>query len=75
MRYRCAMCRTSSPELSRWELEAARDAHRRDFHGGLIPDGEEITEEPRARLVDLPKEQRVAAVIIALVLVVLLVVR
>lgn len=42
-RYRCGQCRTTSlPVRSRVELYAARDRHRRVFHGGHVPDGEKL---------------------------------
>jgi hypothetical protein len=70
-RYRCAQCRTTSPELlSRRALHEERDAHRRRFHGGHIPDGEQVLAEPRMRLADLPMEQRVGLVILLLVVLV-----
>jgi hypothetical protein len=42
-RYRCDQCATTSlPVRTRAELHAARDRHRRDFHGGHVPDGEHL---------------------------------
>ncbi|MFF5655242.1 hypothetical protein [[Kitasatospora] papulosa] len=67
--YRCNQCRTTSPDVpTRANLRGERDDHRRRFHGGHIPDGEEILEEERVRFFDLPREQKIAAVVVALVL-------
>lgn len=69
--YRCPQCRTTSPEVpTKAEARAERDTHRRDFHGGHIPDGEEILEPERMRFVDLPREQKIATVVVALVILV-----
>lgn len=63
--YRCKLCRTVEPADTRAEARALRDAHRDEFHG---PD--EIVEVPRTRFVDLPREQKVATVVVALILLV-----
>ncbi|MFD7829187.1 hypothetical protein [Kitasatospora sp. NPDC059803] len=42
--YRCGSCSASSPPGRHEDAVAARDEHRRTTHGGLIPDGESITE-------------------------------
>ncbi|MFE2945239.1 hypothetical protein ACFXKG_40375 [Streptomyces sp. NPDC059255] len=40
-RYRCGTCRATSPALpGRRAAHAARDRHRDQVHGGLVPDGE-----------------------------------
>ncbi|MER7477368.1 hypothetical protein ABZ568_00785 [Streptomyces olindensis] len=63
--YRCKLCGTVEPADTRAQARALRDAHRDDFHG---PD--EIVEVPRMRFVDLPREQKIATVVVALVLLV-----
>ncbi|MDX3069544.1 hypothetical protein PV518_46760 [Streptomyces sp. ND04-05B] len=69
--YRCEQCRTTSPDVAtKSELRAERDDHRRRFHGGHIPDGEAILEPERMRFADLPPVQKVATVVVALVLLV-----
>lgn len=74
--YRCAQCRTTSPAAhSRHELNNERNRHRDLFHGGHIPDGEQVIAPQRMSLLDLPREQRIAAVVIALVLVVACLIR
>lgn len=46
-RYRCAVCRTTSPAVpTRRAVEAERDTHRDRIHGGHTPDGEQITGPP-----------------------------
>ena len=44
--YRCQKCRATSPPATRRAAEAYRQAHRDTEHGGLVPDGEEITRVP-----------------------------
>lgn len=44
--YRCRQCRTASPPAPRSTAEAYRQQHRDTEHGGLAPDGEEITRVP-----------------------------
>ncbi|MFJ4846297.1 hypothetical protein [Streptomyces sp. NPDC088733] len=74
--YRCAQCRTTSPAAhSRHELNAERNRHRDLFHGGHIPDGEQIIAPRRMSLLDLPGEQRIAAVVLTVVLVVAYMIR
>lgn len=63
--YRCKLCRTTEPARSSAEARALREAHRDEFHG---PD--EIVEVPRQRFVDLPREQKIATVVVALILLV-----
>ncbi|GGZ73060.1 hypothetical protein GCM10010389_08110 [Streptomyces echinoruber] len=63
--YRCRLCGTVEPAGTRAEARALRAAHREEFHG---PD--EIVEVPRMRFVDLPREQKIATVAVALVLLV-----
>jgi hypothetical protein len=42
-RYRCDQCATTSlPVRTRAEQLADRDRHRRQMHGGHIPDGEHL---------------------------------
>jgi len=42
-RYRCGQCRTTSPIVGTWvEVLRERDRHRRLFHGGHRPDGEQL---------------------------------
>lgn len=69
--YRCAQCRTTSPDVvTKAELSAARQQHRDDFHGGHIPDGEQVLEPAGMRFADLPREQKIATVVVALILLV-----
>ncbi|MBL0778056.1 hypothetical protein G6541_12265 [Streptomyces albidoflavus] len=62
--YRCTQCRETSPPVGRQELDRIRARHRRVAHGGLIPDGEQVIEEPRVRLVDMPRPQKIACVVL-----------
>ncbi|WP_433341675.1 hypothetical protein [Streptomyces sp. CA-253872] len=63
--YRCEKCALTSPQVyTRRELDDLRHEHRVRAHGGLIPDGEDVLRTERARLADLPGEQRVAAVVL-----------
>jgi hypothetical protein len=51
-RYRCGQCHTTSPIVGTWaELLHERDRHRRLFHGGHRPDGEQLLRRrgPRAQ--------------------------
>jgi hypothetical protein len=41
-RYRCQTCRTTSPPVSLAAAEAERHRHRVEFHGGHVPDGEDV---------------------------------
>lgn len=42
-RYRCDQCATTSlPVRTRAEQLAERDRHRRQMHGGHVPDGERL---------------------------------
>lgn len=42
-RYRCQQCRTTSPPVpTKAAARLERGRHRDQFHGGHIPDGEEI---------------------------------
>lgn len=68
--YRCKLCGTTEPANSPAEARALRTAHREDFHG---PD--EIVKVPRQRFVDLPREQKIATVLVALVLLVAILVK
>jgi hypothetical protein len=63
--YRCKLCGTIEPADTQAEARALRDSHRDEVHG---PD--EIVEVPRIRFVDLPRNQQVATVVVALVLLV-----
>ncbi|GAA2053312.1 hypothetical protein GCM10009757_28090 [Streptomyces cheonanensis] len=45
-RYRCRICRTSSPTVNTLaEARTARDHHRAVAHGGHLPDGDAIQRE------------------------------
>lgn len=66
--YRCDRCGDESDPLSRSQLETVRSEHRRRFHGGLRPDGERVITPERMRLTELPTEQRVAALVLALII-------
>lgn len=68
--YRCPLCRTTStPARTESEAKAARAVHRRDFHGGHIPDGEQIIAPDRMRWADVPSHQKIATLVVALVLI------
>lgn len=67
--YRCKLCGTVEPANTRAEARTLRETHRDEFHG---PD--EIVEVP-TRFVDLPREQKIATVVVALVLLVASLVR
>ncbi|WP_030672353.1 hypothetical protein [Streptomyces sp. NRRL B-1347] len=57
-RYRCDQCRTTSPPvLTRGALADERRVHRRQFHGGHIPDGERVIEPEPFRFTDVPVGQ------------------
>jgi hypothetical protein len=55
--YRCPQCRAASRPGSRRAAEDARQEHRDEEHGGLVPDGERIgyvpgsTRDPDGRYV------------------------
>ncbi|MFI2301976.1 hypothetical protein ACH5AL_24480 [Actinacidiphila glaucinigra] len=75
-RYRCEQCRTTSPAAhSRHELNRHRSSHRDLFHGGHIPDGEHVIASQRTSLLDLPREQRIAAAVLVVALVVACLIR
>lgn len=66
--YRCARCRTTSPQMhTRAQARAEAGRHRRQAHGGHIPDGERIIGPPQFR--DLPRKQQVWIVIVAAILI------
>jgi hypothetical protein len=70
-RYRCDQCRTTSPVVrTRAEALHERDRHRRQFHGGHIPDGEHL--QRRRRRGPAPGEIRPAAVVVVLLALLLL---
>lgn len=69
--YRCGNCEEESDPLTRSELEQVRRTHRHKFHGGLRPDRERVITPERMRLVDLPMEQRVAAAVLVLLVLVI----
>ena len=67
-RYRCEQCRTTSPRVhGRDAFLYEQHEHRRLFHGGHAPDGEQMI-EVRTRLVDLPMQYYVITVIVLAVL-------
>lgn len=56
--YRCGKCRTTSPPvLTRAGLDEERREHRRQFHGGHVPDGERVIEPEPFRFSDVPLGQ------------------
>lgn len=68
-RYRCEQCRTTThPVHSRDTLDHERRTHRAEFHGGHIPDGEQVI-EVRTRPGDLPIQYYVVALVVLAVLV------
>ncbi|MFI1957006.1 hypothetical protein ACH46L_03695 [Streptomyces althioticus] len=68
--YRCNLCGVTQPAASQAEARVLRARHRDDFHG---PD--EIVEVGRTRFLDLPREQQIATVVVALVLLVAALIR
>jgi hypothetical protein len=66
-RYRCDQCATTSPPVgTRVELTHERDRHRRQAHGGHIPDGERLQRATR------PPVDRTALIALAAVALLLL---
>ncbi|EMF20373.1 hypothetical protein H114_32559 [Streptomyces gancidicus BKS 13-15] len=63
--YRCNLCGETRTAASQAEARVLRARHRDDFHG---PD--EIVEVGRTRFADLPREQQIATVVVAVVLLV-----
>lgn len=63
--YRCNLCGWTEPAATKAAARVVRDEHRDEVHG---PD--EIVEVGRMRFVDLPREQKIATVVAALVLLV-----
>ncbi|MFI9026349.1 hypothetical protein [Streptomyces sp. NPDC053560] len=75
-RYRCEQCRTTSPPvLTRSALAIERHEHRRQFHGGHVPDGERVVEPGRSSFFALPREQQIVGTVMIVGLVVALLVR
>ncbi|MFJ3545434.1 hypothetical protein ACIPQH_25100 [Streptomyces rubiginosohelvolus] len=69
--YRCDQCRTTSPPvLTRSGLDDERRRHRRDFHGGHIPDGEKVIEPEPFHFADVPPGQWLIGTIMILVIVI-----
>ncbi|MEV8546939.1 hypothetical protein [Streptomyces sp. NPDC051572] len=68
--YQCKVCGWTEPAATREQARVVRDEHRDEFHG---PD--EIVEVERIRFVDLPREQKIATVVVALLLIVASLVR
>ncbi|MFD9903893.1 hypothetical protein [Streptomyces sp. NPDC059063] len=67
-RYRCDQCRTTSPPvLTRAGLADERRQHRRDFHGGHIPDGEHVIEPEPFRFTDVPLGQWIVGTLMILI--------
>ncbi|MGW1989629.1 hypothetical protein [Embleya sp. NPDC001921] len=73
-RTRCRACRATSPPVySLTDLDAVRQRHRDQAHGGLIPDAGEETIEPESLLTSLshvPRGQLITAAVILVVIVV-----
>lgn len=63
-RYRCQQCRTTSPPVAtRDELTEEAQSHRDEFHGGHEPDDEQFLTD-RPAILDLPREQKIAGLVI-----------
>ncbi|MFE2587190.1 hypothetical protein [Streptomyces sp. NPDC059378] len=61
--YRCEQRRTTSPAVvTRHGLEEQRSKHRNLFHGGHIPDGEQVMEPDKFNVFDVPREQLIVIV-------------
>lgn len=67
--YRCDTCGEESDPLTGRELDEVQLDHRRRAHGGLRPDGEQVIEPERLRLVDIPREQKVVGAVLLAVIV------
>jgi hypothetical protein len=76
--YRCPLCRTTSEAVeTRAEARGEGRSHRAEFHGGHHPDGEEIipVAYEAVQWADVPRNQKIATVIVAVVLLVAALVR
>ncbi|MFF0395151.1 hypothetical protein ACFYSJ_05095 [Streptomyces sp. NPDC005248] len=68
--YRCEQCRTTSPAVvTRHRLDEERSKHRNLFHGGHVPDGEQVMEPDKFNVFDVPREQWIVGGIMLLVIV------
>ncbi|MET8538031.1 hypothetical protein ACFRCW_43425 [Streptomyces sp. NPDC056653] len=68
--YRCEQCRTTSPAVvTRHGLDEERSKHRNLFHGGHVPDGEQVMEPDKFNVFDVPREQLIVGGIMLLVIV------
>ncbi|MET7550263.1 hypothetical protein [Streptomyces sp. NPDC005078] len=68
--YRCEQCRTTSPAVvTRHGLDEERSKHRNLFHGGHVPDGEQVMEPDKFSVFDVPREQWIVGGIMMLVIV------
>ncbi|MEU8834872.1 hypothetical protein [Streptomyces sp900116325] len=67
--YRCEQCRTTSPAVvTRHGLDEERSKHRNLFHGGHVPDGEQVMEPDKFNIFDVPREQWISGGIMMLVI-------
>lgn len=65
--YQCPRCGTESrPYALRGMVDAHADDHRRQFHGGDRPIGEKFLTVPGPGWRDVPREQRIATVLLVL---------
>ncbi|GGZ23604.1 hypothetical protein GCM10010387_16000 [Streptomyces inusitatus] len=74
--YRCERCKTTSPSvLTQAGATEERRRHREEFHGGHVPDGEQIIQPEPFRPSDIPPGQWIAGGLMALLLVILIMAR
>jgi hypothetical protein len=71
--YRCELCGTTSPQvITRAQLAHERTTHRRLFHGGHVPDGEQVLEPERFNVFDIPLGQWIVGSLMIVTIVVLI---
>ncbi|MGW1708973.1 hypothetical protein ACWCP8_26480 [Streptomyces sp. NPDC002206] len=68
--YRCTQCRTTSlTVVTRRGLNEERNKRRHLFHGGHVPDGEQVMEPDKFNVFDVPREQWVVGTLMIVVIV------
>ncbi|WP_406502581.1 hypothetical protein [Streptomyces sp. NBC_01602] len=67
---RCEQCGKTSPAVvTRHGLDEERSKHRNLFHGGHVPDGDQVTEPDKFNVFDVPREQLIVGGIMPLVII------
>ncbi|WSA81689.1 hypothetical protein OG930_42995 [Streptomyces sp. NBC_01799] len=67
---RCEQCGTTLPAVvTRHGLDEERSKRRNLFHGGHVPDVEQVMEPDKFNVFDLPREQLIVGGIMLLVIV------